>query len=533
MSKNKKSAAEEASVANQWSFNVLSDRWIPLDQSGQLEYASYVELLAGEKDAEDVIHPRDDVRFYIRMLLSALTQALFPPKDKRELRERIEKPLGRSVVEARIRAVMSDFELVATPKKPGFMQIAGGKNEERTDKLLFGLEKHVLTRSIHQRGAIRDSSICAACAVPLLYAAHAFAPAGGRGWYSSVRGSPCCTTLMIAETLRQSVWSNTLHRQSVLTLGPLRSESADETPWKQNARSIKKGDVVGLCEGLFWPARALRLARHSSGPCVSCGHDGDRLIVIGFEGKSQNSGALYPHPYSPTRDTKKGRLFVHLRADRPSWTGLLDLIGFVDGDRNAREAPVLEQWRESLGQQTTTLAVLDYSTDKASFVGSVVELFPLSRAQLDNSEFRPRLRALVGFAEQVLFALRKALKKAHSSRGTKPKAQRDGYWAADAEASFWQRTEPHFWQTYRALLDGTFSDDKPFREALCRAALALYDEHTAASMHDAGKIDLIVGARRSLRLGLGDLVEPEKAKERKQRGPKPRAPKRVSTPELA
>lgn len=43
--------------------NVLRDPWVPLDRGGSIEHASFVEILAGEKDAADLAHPRDDVRF--------------------------------------------------------------------------------------------------------------------------------------------------------------------------------------------------------------------------------------------------------------------------------------------------------------------------------------------------------------------------------------------------------------------------------------------------------------------------------------
>ena len=105
-------------------------------------------------------------------------------------------------------------------------------------------------------------------------------------------------------------------------------------------------------------------------------------------------------------------------------------------------------------------------------------------------------------------ALRRALKSAHSSRGAKPKTQRDGYWAEDAEASFWQRTESAFWTAYRALLAGTFDELSSFRGALARAARSLFDEHTAASADDASKVDVLARARRRLQQDLHSLVNP-------------------------
>ena len=93
-------------------FNALTDAWLPLAQEGGATvWASPVEILCGEKDGVDLDYPRDDFRVYARLLLSALTQALFPARNKAELVQRLDRPLSRQEVESRIRPIRADFDL--------------------------------------------------------------------------------------------------------------------------------------------------------------------------------------------------------------------------------------------------------------------------------------------------------------------------------------------------------------------------------------------------------------------------------------
>ena len=53
-------------------FHVLSDPWIPLgDGAGHpIAPCSYLDLRTGEVDSPELVHPRDDVPFFSRMLPS-------------------------------------------------------------------------------------------------------------------------------------------------------------------------------------------------------------------------------------------------------------------------------------------------------------------------------------------------------------------------------------------------------------------------------------------------------------------------------
>lgn len=491
-----RAAAGQAERATAPAFNVLTEPWVPLEVGGATELVSYVQLLTGERDGPDLRHPRDDLRFFAKTLLCALTQALFAPADRRELEGRLAEPLPAADVAAVVSAVRGDFELIG----PGaFLQSPFGDAKKIETGRLF-LDLLGTSDLFCDKGGFQ--AICPACAVPALYGLQAFIGAGGAGLKAGVRGNPPVTTLVRARSVRASVWANVLCRQEQERLAFPKDQAR---PWRQDGAVEKRWDAIGLVEGLFWQPRAVRLEAAEGGRCASCGAEGERVQVRGF---AKKSGTLkegwFPHPYTPTRSTKKGLQYQSLRSDRPSWTGLADMLsatsGGVASDAKAEAvaAPVVRQWVEVVGR-AVTLDVFQIVFNKASIVAQVDETFSLS-LRVGDRDLLGDLRDLVSRAERASQALGVALKRAHSSH----KKDRGGFWAADAVAAFWRRSEAPFWRALDALQAGRAPDDAvaQFSAAVGAVARGLFDEHTEASATDGRKQHLVARARAGLFLSL-------------------------------
>lgn len=475
-------------------FNVLTDPWIPLDVDGRAQYASYVELLTGERDAEDLVHPRDDVRFYARMLLSALTQALFPAKDAKALRQRIAEPLPRAVVEERIAGVAGDFDLLGAR---AFLQTDCASERDNATASLFFDARHDLFRPAHEYEAI-----CLSCAPAILYGVHAFATSGGRGYSPGVRGTPPITTLVGLPSVRKTVWANVLSDAERSMLG---YPAEPECPWRFQT-SAKVGETIGLVEGLFWQPRSVRLVPTDDGSCCACGAFGKRLLASGYAANSRVMGGTYRHPWSPiwedpAPNARRRYSYRNFRSDRPSWTGLTDLLtetqgrGAKRGEKLARPAPVVRQWTERLDPGSgASLLVLDYSADKARIKGRISEAFPLSR-RIADPDFAEYVRSLVERAEDVFDALDKALAEVRR-RGKNGKQK--GYWFYDANAAFWQRSEWPFWEAFEAGLTGDMDGYERFVEKVEFVALDIFDRHASSSASDPQWIAHVVRARGRL-----------------------------------
>ncbi len=478
-------------------FNVLTDPWIPLDQRGRVERVSYLALISGEEDAADLVHPREDVRFYARVLLSALTQALFTPKDARELQKRIDEPLSRRKATERIENVKGDFDLLG--KRPFMQERLPDSGANETSRLFLDVpsgSRHLLFRPAHGY-----EGICAPCAVPALYGVQAFAPSGGRGLSPGVRGAPPLTTLVAASSVRATVWANVL---SGTRAGEYVRDG--DRPWLQR-RLEKVGDAIGLQTGLFWQPRALTLTPDGTGRCAACGADADLLSVGAFEAKSKVAGGFFAHPHTPYHHTQKpkagrSRWPVYLSTDRPAWTGLADMLPDASGGDAAegpRPAPVVAQWFEDLDNRQVSLLVLAYATNKAKIVGRFAESLSVSMQKCHD--LATQIRSMVEAAAKCSSALAYAFRRAH---GRRPE-DKGGFWAADASSAFWQATEAPFW-TAVAQAERNENWESPLYPTLRRTVTALFDSHTEASATGNTHQSLVARARRGLLWRLSSIL---------------------------
>ncbi len=492
-------------------FNVLTDAWIPLDDgAGKATYASYVELLGGEKDAAELVHPRDDVAFFARMLLSALTQALFPVANATELRARIDTPMKRQEVAHKVDGVMREFELTGDTRWMQLDPAIEGK-ETPARRLLLDVDKHLLFRP-----RIAPGGLCPPCATILLYGFLAFAPSGGSGYVQGVRGSPCTTTLIsIPSSVRASAWANTLHHEWIERIGyPADAERA----WAAG-HCDKSGQSIGLVEGLFWKPRAIRftdLDRRDA--CTACGQRGQILRMTGFDRspRQAETEGIYRHPMTPlVREQRKGgarERFASLDGDRPAWTALADWLGIVRGDRTVLAAPVVDQWLEQLRRsgERTSILVLDYAADKMSITHRFVQSFSLSSVIADR-DVAEGVASRVEEADKALGLLRHACVRIHMktrpghdpARGPRKKrANIERDLLHDVSGDFWQRTEPAFWKVYDAMvagdLDAQATAEGKFTESVREIALELFDGFSGPSLGDPSRIAVVAEARRAL-----------------------------------
>src|SRR5580704_15205395 len=189
-------------------FNALTDQWLPLLRADDTTlWASPVEVLCGEKDGVDLDFPRDDFRVYARLLLSALVQALFAAKTKAELMLRLDQPLLREDVEARIKPVLGDFDLFgATP----FLQITAPPTAPDKGAAPFVFPGEDLFQSL-----VPLEAISIPIALVMLFIEQTYAGGAGRGYGAGPAGQPGALTLVDPGSVRSAAWANTLTREII------------------------------------------------------------------------------------------------------------------------------------------------------------------------------------------------------------------------------------------------------------------------------------------------------------------------------
>jgi CRISPR system Cascade subunit CasA len=445
----------------------FSEPWIPLDVDGRPRYVSFVELLAGEVDAEELLHPRDDMRFFARMLLSAMAQAAFDVPNSEALRQHLAQPLSRGQVEAAIEPLRS----LAEPSVGSLFHTPGPDEGDNATGYLF-LDVPSGTNHTLYRPATSVEALCGSCAVIAAFGLQAFAAQGGQGKSPGVRGAPPPTTLLWRKSVRQSVWANVLTAQTRQALG---YPTDQKTPWVAE-RKEKPAGTVGLVEGLFWQPRAITFAPREAAACDICGREGDRWSVVGFKrGSKVTPPGIYRHPMSPsvetvTRQGAHNWRYARLKAGQPAWTGLAEILSSTRGGRSGETqiihaAPVVTQWIEGLDERHITLLLIAYRLKQAKVLGRFAEMFTLSM----DDQHKPLshvIASLVSLAEATRDLLTRALRAALGhARPT------------EAESRFWQETEAAFREALAAEQEGR--DSYPaFSAALRGVARRIFDETT-------------------------------------------------------
>lgn len=492
----------EPSTKLRW--NALTDPWLPLmDRHGATVWASPVEVLCGEKDGIDLDYPRDDFRIYARLLLSALVQALFPAKTKGELKQRIETPLTRADVEARIRPVLGDFDLFGpTP----FLQITPPPDPPKK-----GAAPFVFAEADLFQPQVHIDAVSLPIALVALFIEQTYAGGAGRGYGAGPGGQPGAFTLIDPGSVRRAAWANTLAMDAT---GP-KYAADDVRPWSNQKRSARPRSAIGLVGGLFFQPRSIWLIPAGEGRCSFTGQTTELVRFSPFLPKSEltkkssKGDDVWQHPCAPLAVNSQGIGAIRLNAERPAWTGLAQLLAPLSKGKSKVShplegpAPVLRQWK-NLGNnmKRLRLLVLDFDRDKANVKRRFFEAFPLTSDLLGNTDAVERLRSLVDDAQGIERSLVQALIRAHDGQ------KRGGFALSDARTSYWRASEAPFlsWLAAVVALDeGREGGEEEaarlehaMRETLKKTASSIFDAHTALSEFDPRKQERIAKARRRL-----------------------------------
>lgn len=492
-----------ATVIADTRFNALTDPWLPLlDASGTATMASPVEVLCGEKDGIDLDYPRDDFRVYARLLLSAIVQALFCAGSKAELEDRLDRPLSRAEVEARVQPVASHFDLFGpTP----FLQDLPPEKEATGGAAAF-----VFTRADLYQPEVDVDAISLPIALVTLFAEQTYAGGAGRGYGAGPGGQPGAFTLIDPGSIRAGAWANTLSLERVHGIYP----PDGERPWSNAKCGPQPRAAIGLVAGLFFQPRAIWLVPAGTGRCSLTGRQPTRLVRLSpflakstLAKKAAKQEDVWQHPCAPLAMNSQGIGAIRLNVERPAWTGLAQLLDPIAGARTKVRhplqgpAPVVQQWRALRRRdRRPRLLVLDFDRDKANVRRRFFESFPISADLLTKPDAVERLRELAAAAEKIEVAMVRELTRAHDDR------KLGGLAVTDARTSYWVTTEGSFYR-WLDVVTGDESDGAWVRaqaehdrmlKALRRRALAIFDEHVALSEFDPRKQERIAKARRSL-----------------------------------
>ncbi len=511
-------------------FSLLSERWLPVRlASGARALIAPAELTAG-LDTDPVVAfdwPRPDFDAAARELLIGLLattcwrEALTfkswvawwrKPPPPAELAERF-APFSRA------------FELDGSG--PRFLQDLDALEDKGIENEVGALLIDIPSHFIRRDAAIRFDRATAAMA---LFTLQCFAPAGGRGNLTSLRGGGPMTTLVMpgeaGTTLWQTLWLNTTWKPD---WGDPAATPERIFPWLAPTRVSDKGEVTTPGDvhpaQVYWGMpRRIRLIFAANGAGTPCALTGrvDRVVVTGY--RSRPSGTKYAawslaHPLSPYYRQKKGDeewLPLHPQLERPSYRDWIGLALADDGRRTeTRRAPaavvkIAGQRLGTLELAASRLLASGFDMDNMKPRGFVESEMPLPViGDGIRDSFDPLVRSLVFGAREAAGLLSLAVGKALSSGELPESGKSDRQLSRDR---FWDRTEAAFFTAVAGLparLTAVVADDQALQALVLAerrewlrhlrgAALALFEVLVPLDAIEARADQRLVGARRDL-----------------------------------
>jgi CRISPR system Cascade subunit CasA len=418
-------------------YDLRYEPWIPWSRrSGVVEWGSPA-LLLDDLDGDcvvDLATPRPDFNGAAQEFLVGLLTAALLPKDDREWEDLSADPPTADQLSAALDRLPPAFDLEGDGRR--FFQdlseadLTAGKFWT-AESLLIGMPNTEFVNA-SRRTSVNDlfvkpgriEALSRATAATALLTMQTYAPAGGAGHRTSLRGGGPLTTLVDPRVdarggslaherpLWEKLWAN------VETLEALREKpsavaiaAVDRAfPWLRPTRTsdLKAGGLktppaaTHALEAYFGLPRRIRLEFGEAGRCDLTGREDERTVV-GF--RMRKHGTLYDgwqHPLSPhyrSNASSAEWLPLHGQPGGISWRDWVGLALQASGGELRRSAAVVPAYARRVGDRaarTARLHVFGYDMDNMkarSWTESIVPLFVVTD--------EPRRRLMRETAEQL------------------------------------------------------------------------------------------------------------------------------------
>ena len=474
--------------------NLLRDCWIPVHLHGEVVKVSPDGIAA--PGIAELAWPRPDFNLACLELLIGLVSLAYPPGDESDWKEKLANPdVGQ--LRERMELFAEHFELGGNG--PRFMQdlesfeYVSKPSDTKPLDMLFIDSAGSSTASKNADLMVkrnRFSVLESAEAAMALYTLQAFAPSGGAGNRTSMRGGGPMTTLVQPVGLnpeQMPLWR--LVYSNVLPRSPLpASEAIRVLPWLRPTVTSEKGQVVvnndtHPLEVFFGMPRRLRLVFE----------EGQIVGVVQRPYGANYSAFMHPlTPYYRRKEDDPEWLPVHPGAGRLSyrnWLGTTMSNG-QDGTGTRQIAQAIHVYKNRPNAPAYEILVGGWAMDNMKPVDFTFDTYP-SLPGLDEDDGE-RVQCLLEAANATSGAVRKALKLACFLDGTS---------LASVIEAFYAETEAGFVASLHEIAGGSSSKvEEDWYHLLTGVAGRMFDEQvlTGLAEHDVAGIERRVVAKRNL-----------------------------------
>jgi CRISPR system Cascade subunit CasA len=488
--------------------NLIEDRWLPVRRrSGARDWIAPTGItVVADDPATALDFPRPDWNAAVAEFLIGLLAAALHPGDVDEWADRWREPPSPDDLTAALAPLAFAFNLDGEGPR-AFQDLDSLENAEGKPVASLLIEapgENTIKKNSDlfiKRGLVEALSPSYAAAA--LITLQTYAPSGGAGHRTSLRGGGPLTTLVsprgvhgVSSSLWATLWSNVpeVEFDALPPPNAPMAEWARVFPWlaptltsEKSGTAVIPGDASPLLV-FFANPRRIRLEFTAAGD-ETCALDGPADDLLVREYRTQNYGANYTgwlHSLSPYRDDpKSGKLPLHPRAGPSSWRDWLGWWGF-DG----KEPEVLRLWvirARALGLSAieAEVSVVGFDMDNMKARAWLEQSIPW----IDASEeaIRAGIGAFVKGAQEAASALRFQAKIAIYGQGQGLGAKRS--WRlpdtvprdamSELADSLWAHTERRFRAVVRELAADPSASRKlreSFLPVLRATALRLFDD---------------------------------------------------------
>ena len=466
--------------------NLLTDHWIPVQQgTGEVQLVTLQDLLCRENNWRICLN-RDDMELAALQLLVCLVQVIFIPTDKRQLLERWQDPLTTGEYEASIQPFIEWFDLLHS--KYPFMQIRGVKAVKVTpiQKLFIGLPDGNNHAFFNRPDEFKRASL--ANAAILLFNQAMNSPSFGGGFKGALRGGAPVTTLIIGETLRQTVWCNILTKEFCSPIFPIIDQDIPTwvLPIKPSAK-IHTAEL-GFIRGLFWQPAHVELICDSNG--VVTGFNKERF-PFDIQDEIQ---VRWPHPHGVKKwlikNGKREEKFLSFTTEAPAWTSLSAFLVEQDGARMGNSpALVVTQYQQVFRGRALQLAIGGYRNKQALILERRHEIFSFKQGWREGLV---HVRHIINFALECKTALRKKMYGLNKNLGLNGLDKK-------SESIFFKQSEGLVHHVLRDMdWKQAIEEVKGAHLQLTHITIQIFDDLTAPYDHDPKMMKIIVRSRAAL-----------------------------------
>lgn len=498
-------------------YNLIEERWIPVRrQSGKSERIAPWQIAERKDPPIRVESPRPDFDAALLEMLIGLVQTVMTPKDETEWREIYKAGIDAETLHEKMRTVKDAFFLDGDG--PRFSQDLDVHKHPKADRKPIG-------SLLIERGTAADAALFAKTGgfeqlgLPMVAAAlltiQQFAPPGGAGVRTSLRGGGPLSTTLKDSTLWTTCWCNVLNREDLSQIPGDRKKLApkDTFPWmsktrtSENSASTLPTDIHPLQH--FWGLpRRYRLCLDDGhlGTCAISGEEGPVTVEVWSRPHGTSYGGPFRHPLTAytvnlkTQDPpnpKKGGSGMSYR----DWP-----LMHLGGDAQIPPAVVEafyrnERWKVA---KVSTVVARGYAMDNMKPLRFFEAETPLLHVAADAlPELRADTSRLVEASEKVRRDLLGHVKSAWSDRP----ADLPGDPQMRTDVAFWSASESDFYRALRGIATALENDREfeiegvktSYLEALQNRALTVFDTLCPLDADlGADELGRIVRARRKL-----------------------------------